>query len=122
MYQILLVASGGAIGALSRFFLGNLFQVLFSSSFYGTLLINIIGSFFIGYLISLGFLKNISEDLIRYFLIIGFLGSFTTFSAFSYEVLDLLLSKKIILSVLYIFTSVFFCIISAYIGMNLNRF
>ena len=122
MYQILLVASGGAIGALSRFFLGNLFQVFFSSSFYGTLLINIIGSFFIGYLISLGVLKNISEDLIRYFLIIGFLGSFTTFSAFSYEVLDLLLSKKLILSVLYIFTSVFFCIISAYIGMNLNRF
>jgi len=53
LIQTLLVASGGAIGALSRFFLGNLFQVFFTNSFYGTLLINIFGSFLIGYLVSL---------------------------------------------------------------------
>ena len=122
MIQTLLVASGGAIGALSRFFLGNLFQVFFTNSFYGTLLINIFGSFLIGYLVSLGYAKNLSEDFIKYFLIIGFLGSFTTFSTFSYEVIDLFLSKKMFLSILYIFTSIFFCIIAAYIGINLNRF
>ena len=122
MFQIVLVASGGAAGALARFFLGSIFQIFFLSSFYGTLLINIIGSFLIGYLISIGYIKNFSEDFIKYFLIIGFLGSFTTFSAFSYEVLDLFLSKKMALSILYIFTSVFFCIISAYIGMSVNKF
>tara|TARA_B100002051_G_C16342330_1_gene442308 strand:- start:54 stop:422 length:369 start_codon:yes stop_codon:yes gene_type:complete len=120
--QTLLVASGGAIGALSRFFLGNIFHILFSSSFFGTFLINFIGSFFIGYLISLGHTKNFSDDFIKYFLIIGFLGSFTTFSAFSYEVIELFLSKKMFLSILYIFASIFFCIVGAYIGIHLNRF
>ena len=122
MFQFLLVAFGGSVGALSRFFLGNLFQFFFSNSFYGTLIINIFGSFLIGYLISLGQAKSISEDFIKYFLIIGFLGSFTTFSAFSYEVVDLFLSKKMFLSIIYILASIFLCIIAAYIGINLNRF
>ena len=121
MFQILLIASGGAVGALSRFFLSVFSQIVFSSSLYGTIFINILGSFFIGYLISLGYVKNLSENFIKYFLIIGFLGSFTTFSAFSYEALDLFLSKKMILSILYILTSIFCCIIAAYIGISLNK-
>ena len=122
MFQLLLVASGGAIGAICRFLIGNLFQLFFSSSIYGTLIVNIIGSFLIGYLISLGYYKNLSEEIIKYFLIIGFLGSFTTFSAFSYETLDLIVSRKIAMSFFYISISVFICIISAYLGMSFNKF
>ncbi len=121
MLQILLVATGGAVGAISRFSLTYLMQ-FFIAGYLGTLLINIIGSFLIGYFISIGYLKSFSEEFIRYFLIIGFLGSFTTFSAFSYEVIELILSKKMLISTIYIFSSVFLCILSAYIGMSLNRF
>ena len=56
------------------------------------------------------------------FLIIGVLGSFTTFSAFSYEVVDLINSKKYITSFTYIFISIFICIISAYLGTLINKF
>ena len=121
MLQIFLVASGGATGAIFRYSISNLLKFYFYNSFYSTLIINVIGSFLIGYLISIGYMKNISENFIKYFLIIGFLGSFTTFSAFSYEVVELLLSKKIILSVSYILLSVILCIFSAYIGMNINK-
>ena len=118
---MLLVSSGGAIGALLRFSLGNILKFYFLNNFYATLSINIIGSFLIGYLVSLGYMKNMSESFIKYFLVIGLLGSFTTFSAFSYEVVDLLLSKKFFHGIFYIISSVFFCIIAAYMGIYINK-
>ena len=121
MLQLLLVSSGGALGAILRFSIGNILKIYFVNSFYATLSINVIGSFLIGYLISLGYVKNFSENFIKYFLIIGFLGSFTTFSAFSYEVLDLFLSKKIFLSFTYVIFSISFCIIAAYVGIYINK-
>lgn len=121
MLQLLLISLGGAIGALLRFSMGNLLKIYFVNNFYATVSINIIGSFLIGYLVSLGYAKNLSENFVKYFLVIGLLGSFTTFSTFSYEVIDLFLSKKIFHSIIYIFSSVFFCIIAAYIGMFINK-
>jgi len=121
LLQLLLVSSGGALGAIVRYSIGNLSKIYFVNSFYATLSINIIGSFLIGYLISLGYVKNISENFIKYFLIIGFLGSFTTFSAFSYEVVDLFLSKKMFLSLVYVIFSISFCIIAAYVGIYINK-
>ena len=122
MTELILIASGGALGALSRFLLSNFVKIFFNNSLYGTFCINILGSFFIGYLISLGYAKNISENLIKYFLIIGFLGSFTTFSAFSIESVSLIESKKYSLLIIYVSSSIFFCISAAYIGMSLNKF
>ncbi len=122
MFNLFLVATGGATGAVLRYFLTNLSKSLFSSSIYGTLTVNILGSFLIGYLITSVYLKNISEDVLKFFLVIGLLGSFTTFSAFSFEVVNLITSKKIFFSFLYIFLSIFGCILFAYLGMIINKF
>tara|TARA_B100001029_G_C14949743_1_gene388063 strand:+ start:265 stop:633 length:369 start_codon:yes stop_codon:yes gene_type:complete len=121
LFQLLLVASGGAAGAVLRFTFNYFIKLYLYNSFYATLCINILGSFFIGYLISLGLIRNISENFIKYFLIIGFLGSFTTFSSFSYEVVELILSKKFFLGILYVISSIFLCIIAAYAGMYINK-
>ena len=117
----MLVATGGALGAVLRYILTYICKILFVSSIYGTLSVNIIGSFLIGYFITSNVGNNLSENFIKFFLIIGFLGSFTTFSAFSYEVIDLLNSKKYVTSFTYIFISIFICIISAYLGTLLNK-
>tara|TARA_B100001057_G_C22637367_1_gene866799 strand:+ start:560 stop:910 length:351 start_codon:yes stop_codon:yes gene_type:complete len=116
------VASGGATGAILRYLLTNFSKTIFTSSIYGTLSVNILGSFLIGYIISSGYEKNTSENFVKFFLIIGLLGSFTTFSAFSYEVVNLIMAKKIFTSLIYIFISIFICILSAYLGMIINKF
>ena len=122
MFNIILVATGGATGAILRFILTNFSKTLFTSSIYGTLTVNILGCFLIGYLISSDFSKNLNENFIKFFLIIGLLGSFTTFSAFSYEVVNLITNKKIFISFIYICISIFVCILFTYLGMLINKF
>ena len=122
MLNIFLVATGGATGAILRYILTHLSKTVFMSSVYGTLTVNIIGCFLIGYLITSDFSKNINENFVKFFLIIGLLGSFTTFSAFSLEVVDLIISKKILIALIYISISIFICILFAYLGMLINKF
>ena len=117
----MLVATGGALGAILRYLLTNISKSMFASSIYGTISVNILGSFLIGYFITSNIFKNFSEDFIRFFLIIGLLGSFTTFSAFSYETLGLIMEKKIFVSIIYIFFSISVCILSAYLGIIINK-
>ena len=109
---MLWVAIGGGLGASLRYITSVLFKFFYPSLPFGTIFVNILGSFLIGYLITSDYAKNLSQDFVKFFLIIGLLGSFTTFSAFSYEVINLINSKKMLISFLYIFISIFFCIFS----------
>ena len=122
MLNIILVATGGAAGAILRFILTNFCKTLFTPSIYGTLTVNILGCFLIGYLITSDFSKNINENFVKFFLIIGLLGSFTTFSAFSFEVVNLISSRKIFIAFIYISISIFVCILFTYLGMLINKF
>ncbi len=122
MFNIILVATGGAAGAILRFILTNFSKTLFTSSIYGTLTVNILGCFFIGYLITSDFSKNINENFVKFFLIIGLLGSFTTFSAFSFEVVNLIFTRKIFIAFIYVSISIFVCILFTYLGMLINKF
>ncbi len=122
MIQLIFIATGGATGALLRYFLGNVLKNTLYNNFFSISLINILGSFLIGLLISIGKDKNLPEDFIKYFLIIGFLGSFTTFSSFSYEVIELFLSSKVFISILYVILSVTLCILAALVGLYINKF
>ena len=123
MSNFLLVAFGGSIGASARYFFYLISKNFFSTNylFINTLIINIIGSFLIGYLIVLLENKSFSQDILKYFLIIGILGSFTTFSTFSIETVELLINKKFILGFFYIFLSLFICLSFTFLGLNLNK-
>ena len=106
LINLLLIASGGALGAVLRFLTSNIFKSIFHYSFFGTLFSNILGSFLIGLFVYFIKTKNVSQDLIQYFFIIGILGSYTTFSAFSLETIELINNNKFLLSSFYIIVSV----------------
>ena len=123
MSNFLLVAVGGSIGASSRYAFYLISKNFFSSNnlFFNTLIINIIGSFLIGYLIVLLENKSFSQDFLKYFFIIGILGSFTTFSAFSIETIELLINKRFFIAFCYIFLSLFLCLMFTFLGLNFNK-
>ena len=102
-------------------FLAHKNKYFFYYSIPGTLIANVIGSFLIGFFIYLIQNKNVSEDIIRYFLIIGILGSYTTFSAFSFENVELITSNKFLIAFSYIIISLILCILAAYVGLNIQK-
>ena len=121
MINLIYVASGGAIGAVLRYLTSNFYRFYFPNFPIGTLFINFIGSFLIGILASNLENKGTSYVFIKYFLIIGILGSFTTFSTFSLETIQLVNDKKLFLSLVYIFLSISLCIFGAFFGFNINK-
>ena len=121
MINLIYVASGGAVGAVLRYLTSNFYKFYFPNFPIGTLFINFIGSFLIGILASNLESRGTSYIFIKYFLIIGILGSFTTFSTFSLETIQLVNDKKLFLSLVYVFLSISLCIIGAFFGFNINK-
>ena len=119
--KILYIALGGSIGSILRFLFSNFCKVYFPLFPIGTLAVNVLGSFFIGVFVSYLNNKEVSEIIVRYFFIIGILGSFTTFSAFSIETINLIESGEILKAGLNILFSVTLCIAGCWLGMNLSR-
>ena len=121
MINLIYVASGGAVGAVLRYLTSNFYRFYFPNFPIGTLFINFIGSFLIGILASNLESRGTSYIFIKYFLIIGILGSFTTFSTFSLETVQLVNDKKLFLSLVYILLSISLCIFGAFFGFNINK-
>jgi len=88
MIKLLMVGMGGFAGSVCRYAISGLAQRLFNDPFfpYGTLTVNVAGCFFIGLLGGLSETRQFFTPEIRALILIGFLGGFTTFSTFGYEI------------------------------------
>lgn len=122
MYSVLIVASGGALGTTLRWLIQKIFVYLsqqfpyFQALSFGTLCINLIGGYCIGLLSSLLLHYHANESL-KLFVIVGFLGGFTTFSSFSMESLELLRRSQYTLFCLHILLHTFGSIFMASCGL-----
>jgi fluoride exporter len=120
----LAVAVGGALGSLARFWLGALMTMLTGPRFpWGTLLINVLGSFIIGLVAGLTAMParvGMHPD-VRVFLMVGICGGFTTFSAFSLQSLELLQGGEVVAAFGYMIGSVVFCLLAVWAGWLLGR-
>lgn len=111
------VAIGGAFGACLRFVISELMLLVVDRSFpYGTLLVNIVGSFIMGFLIASFEADILDSDTWRHIIGIGFLGALTTFSTFSIDTLFFLQNGEWLKAVLNIVCNVFFSIFAAWLG------
>ena len=87
---LVVIALGGALGAVSRYLLGGWVQTLAGGGFpWGTWTVNILGSLVLGFVMVWLHQTTASSEL-RHFLVMGLLGSFTTFSTFSLETVEML--------------------------------
>ncbi|QDE31069.1 MULTISPECIES: fluoride efflux transporter CrcB [Shewanella] len=119
MINVLLVALGGSIGAVLRYLLSIFMIQLFGSSFpFGTLLVNLLGSFLMGAVYTLGQLSHVSPE-IKSLVGIGLLGALTTFSTFSNETLLLLQEGLWFKAILNVLLNVTLCLFMVYLGQQL---
>lgn len=116
------IAIGGAVGSVLRYLIYTTIDGIHTSSFpLGVLIVNVIGSFLIGYLTWIFTHQvHLSEEY-RGAILIGLLGGFTTFSSFAYNNLDYFLSEQYLLMLFNIVLSVVLCIIAAGVGLILAK-
>ncbi|HID49943.1 MAG TPA: fluoride efflux transporter CrcB [Chromatiales bacterium] len=122
MNQLLAIALGGAAGAVLRFVMSTGIHRLAGRDFpYGTLSVNVLGSLLMGFLYILLIERATVSSEWRAVLLIGFLGSFTTFSTFSMETLNLLENGEVLRAGVNVLLSVTLCLLAAGSGVFVGR-
>ena len=120
--NLLLIAVGGALGAVSRFLLGNAVSKAMGSALpFGTFVINVVGCFAMGLLMTLIVDRELLPGAWRLFLCVGFLGGFTTFSSFGYETMMLLAEGRLLAVLAYVGCSVGLGVVAAAAGVLCAR-
>jgi len=122
MNTYIVIAVGGAFGAISRFWITTNVDKLYPATYpWGTFIVNLIGCFFIGLLFVLFSEKLLLADNVRSLLVVGFLGAMTTFSTFSLDVLVLIEQGQYGMAFSYLLGSVVVCLIATFVGINIAR-
>ena len=120
--NLMMIALGGALGAVSRFLLGNAVSKAIGSALpYGTFVVNVIGCFAMGLLMTIIVDREMLPAAWRLFLCVGFLGGFTTFSSFAYEGLMLLNEGRLLAVLTYVGGSVGLGLVAAAAGVLCAR-
>ncbi|MFK8066649.1 MAG: fluoride efflux transporter CrcB [Gammaproteobacteria bacterium] len=122
MTQLISIAFGGAIGAVLRFSTSNMIYSQFGRTFpWGTLMVNVTGSLFMGLLFVLFTERMELNSDLRAFITVGLLGAFTTFSTFSIETMNLIESGELTRAGVNILASVVCCLAACWLGMIIAR-
>jgi len=120
--QISVIMLGGALGAIARFMVSNAVANKLGSHFpYGTLTVNVLGSFVMGLLALLLVERMQLDPLLRLGVFVGFLGAFTTFSTFSMETMNLFEQGQSLRALLNMFVSVLLSVFAVWLGVLLGK-
>ena len=114
---------GGGLGAVARFLLSNKVTDKFGNAFpYGTLSVNVIGSFLMGFLAILLVERLALDPLLKLGVFVGFLGAFTTFSTFSMDTLSLFEQGHYLRAITNMFISVILSVLAVWLGVISGKF
>jgi len=122
MMEVLLVAVGGAIGSVLRYYVGVWSVRLAGAGFpWGTLTVNLVGSFLIGIVVELIVRKFDGSPALRLFLMTGIIGGFTTFSTFALDTVVLMEKGQLGTAIVYVLVSVIVSLCAVFAGLSLIR-
>ena len=120
--RLLIVASGGALGSMARYWVGGWAPRVFGQAFpYGTLIVNVLGSFLIAVIMTVGLKTTVISPNIRLFLAIGVMGGFTTYSSFNYETLALFQQRLWLTGGLNMAVTGLGCLLAGVLGLALGQ-
>jgi len=118
MIKLINLLIGGALGTLARYTLsGAIYKILGAGFPHGTLIVNILGCFFLGFLATISEDKFLLSANLRLFLMIGFCGAFTTFSTFMFESSSLIRDGQTLKAFLNVFLTIVLGFILLKIGI-----
>ncbi|MFH1395248.1 MAG: fluoride efflux transporter CrcB [Candidatus Omnitrophota bacterium] len=121
--KLFYLATGGALGALLRYFLSGVVYKFIGTAFpYGTLTVNMAACFVMGFLMSLAETKLVLSPNIRVFLMIGFLGAFSTFSTFMFETDNLMRDSEMMKAFINVGLSIFCGFLMLRLGVFAGKF
>jgi fluoride exporter len=122
MVKYLMVAIGGGLGSMLRFWVGGVVSGRMGTRFpYGTFLINCTASFLIGFIITLLAEKTHWSPNLRYLIPIGFIGGYSTFSTFEYETFRVFQEGEILIAFLNVTLSVVVGFAAVWLGVIAGR-
>ena len=122
LIKYLMVGIGGFLGSVLRFWLGSFIGGRLGARFpYGTFVVNVTGSFLIGMVLAVLATKAHWSPNWRYLIPIGFIGGYTTFSAFEYETLQLFQDGQLLTAMLNITLSVIVGFVAVWVGVVAGR-
>ena len=122
MWTYLAVGTGAFLGANCRYLVGGWATDRFGSTFpFGTLIINVSGSFVIGLFLTFIGERFVAPPNLRLFVAIGFIGGYTTFSTFAFESFALIQSRAYLLAAANLFGSLGLGLIAVFLGIVLGR-
>lgn len=121
LLKFFVVGIGGFFGAGTRYFLGGWIAQRFGTVFpWGTIVINVTGSFLLGLIITLLNERYLGYTSLRLLIPIGFIGAYTTFSTFELEVFNLSTQGGFLLSLAYLLASVIAGFVAVWLGVRLG--
>ncbi|PYM52745.1 MAG: fluoride efflux transporter CrcB [Candidatus Rokuibacteriota bacterium] len=120
--RLLLICLGGAVGTGARYLIGGLAARWLGPEFpYGTLIINVLGSFLIGFIQQVGLTTLAIPETTRLVLTIGVMGGLTTYSSFSYETIRLIENGSWLGAAANIVLTTGLCLVVCVLGLGLGR-